>query len=108
MRLTKKKAREYSLIKWDYARKTGCNLVELFRWLSSNHKEVFLCMSSCGFCEYDTQKKKKGEKDCIHCPLYQINHLYCFDGNYNKWDKARKVETRKKYAEKIYQDIKRS
>jgi hypothetical protein len=108
MKLTKKKAKELSLIKWDYARKTGCKHEDLTDYLMGYYREKKIAYMWCPFCDF------YGTFDgCGKCPLKKINKNYCNEkegsiGLYYKWGYAKTKKARKKYAEQIYQDIKRS
>jgi hypothetical protein len=108
MKLTKKEAKRLSLIKWDYARKTGCSLVQLKIWCE-NHKVLSKLHNHCGFCELVTGNC--GFPECFRCPLtISWNGKLCSIDKtpYSLWLFSIKKSTRKKYAEQIYQDIKRS
>jgi len=99
--MTKKQAKEYCLIKWDYARKTGCDSDVLDEWLLANNREIWSYKSSCGYCEM---------YKCSNCPLSELWGEGCcsLGSPYYKWEHVILLEDRKKYAEQIYQDIKRS
>jgi hypothetical protein len=113
MKLTKKKAKELSLIKWDYARKTGCTATELTIYLSEKNPFVYNLHSSCGMCEYTKTKsliKDYDIPDCSKCPLAIIWDRECDDKHslWSYWQITDSIPKRKKYAEQIYQDIKKS
>jgi hypothetical protein len=102
MKLTKKKAKELSLIKWDYNRKTGCTFGEMEREIKYGK---------------DNKLKQLKELDCYcgYCEKYEFNHDICplenctnVTAKWSKWYYAKRISTRKKYAEQIYKDIERS
>lgn len=100
-----KTARKYVMIKYDHARKTGCDSGELTYWLKKNHKEILECTASCGFCEYTVQR---GLFCQVGCPLSRAWKTNCPDPNspWMRWIRATTKRTKKKWANKIYQDAK--
>jgi hypothetical protein len=109
--LSKRQAKKYSLIKWKYAKETGCDDISLNRWLEKEHSYIFVLYWSCGYCEKYWNKKEKNENlICIKCPLFKLWGQKCQSRTdpYARWHRAKTKKTRKKYAEIIYRDIKRS
>ena len=108
MKLSFKKAKEASLIKWEYAMTTGCTNDELDYWLIDNHNEIYSYRFSCGFCH--RWRKRVCEVDCNNCELGIKQGRSCDDdekrSNYNKWFNAKTKKTLIKYATLIYNDIK--
>jgi len=104
--MTKAEAKKYSLIKWDYARKTGCDNSELEKWFRKKNKK-WKSVHSCAYCEYS---RPFPEDDCTRCPLFKVWNNHCLNKKslWFKWYNLKTIKVRKKYAEKIYQDIKRS
>ena len=104
--MTKLQSKNSALIKWDYARETGCTKRSLMVWLNIAYPEIFAYSSGCSFCEkYHTPKN-----GCSSCSLYKLWGIICgnYKSLYRQWEWASTIETRKKYAELIYQDIKRT
>ena len=107
MKLTKAQAKKYSLIKWDFLRKAGKTHSDLREWLKLHHPIIFEFPnhSKCAYCLLYI-----GGERCKGCPLVKLWKGTCFQSYtpYDKWACAKTVKTRKKYAEIVYQDIKRS
>lgn len=105
--MTKAQAKKLSLIKWDYARKTGCGTTKLIEWLCREHINIYEMQGFCPYCEkyYDGINYS-----CSNCPLFKLWSCDCPDSVslWRAWSNAKIPRTRKKYAELIYQDIKRS
>lgn len=107
--MTKAEAKKYSLIKWNYARETGCTGEKLNKHLARKHSEVFNFLNSCGLCEKYLSPSDCRE-GCKVCSLQKRWKRNCFDSDslFARWDCCKKILHRKKYAKQIYQDIKRS
>jgi hypothetical protein len=108
--MTKQEAKKYSLIKWKYAKKTGCDWEELGKYLKIYRPNIYRMRCSCGYCEYYDTKfpKDRGLVNCgSRCPLGNSGSDTC-NTSYQDWKYAKTIKTRKKYAEIIYNDIKES
>ena len=104
MKLTKAKAKEYCLIKWKYAMKTGCTNGELLAWLEKKHSHIRNLDGACGYCEYYGCDLDLDENQC---PLNQ-NRLGTCDKYFFKWAEEKSIDKRKELATLIYEDIERS
>jgi len=109
IKMTKRKAKKLSLIKWEYARKYGCNFSELLFYLVTKHNDIYEMRSGCAYCEKYLCKNKTGRSDCKKCPLYKIGEG-CNELNslYFKWRYCKNKNKRKKYASQLYDAILRS
>ena len=115
MKLTKKQAKAYSMFTWDYKRKTGCTDNEFEFWVNNNKKasKIIRLAFYGGYCDkYRIVDSRTGKEGCRKCPLLKLWGHSCNNENktdlFMKWANAETKKTRKKYAEIIYQDIKRS
>lgn len=104
--MNKQQAKKLCLIKWQYAKDSGCDFWDLKDWLDDNHRKVFMFRSECAYCE---KYMDFGSHECRRCPL-QKNGQNCFYGEsfYQKWSDAKTKVTRKKYASLLYDAIERS
>jgi hypothetical protein len=105
MKLTKAQAKEYSLIKWKHAKRTGETASQISDWINNHPKLERIWMSAgCGYCH------RYHDNNCRDCPLFKVWETPCWGDTslFVKWFYCTKKEIRKKYAEQIYQDIKRS
>jgi hypothetical protein len=108
--MTKQQAKKYSLIKWKYAKKTGCDWEELKKYLKRYRPNIYKMSYHCGYCEYyDNEFTGIAPLDrCrLKCPLGNSGSDTC-NTSYQDWKYAKTIKTRKKYAEIIYNDIKES
>ncbi len=111
MKLSFKKAKEASLIKWKYVMTEGCDNNNLMGWLAGSYPYIRDYKWQCGFCErweIDGAISLYSAPDCSSCELYEKQHRSCVVGmsNYSQWIQAKTKKTRIKYATKIYNDIK--
>ena len=85
MKLTKKKAIKISRELWDWLAETGEeSKADWHGW-----EKYGKMHDDCALCEY-----VRTREGCISCPLGQD----CYGTYFGNWYKARKPETRKKYA----------
>ena len=99
MRLTKKKAIELSLEKWEDYVKTGENNAE-GDW---HERHGYPTMSAdCALCEYGDRRKAP---TCGYCP-YHAKFGFCLDEVYLRWRHARTPEASKKYAKEFLAQLK--
>ena len=109
--MTKKKAIEYSLIKWQYAKRTGCTEQQLANWIDKNQPDISTIQNECGLCEkymVDNDIHLWSDRSglCVKCPLAKAD-FDCFThkGLYRKWARGKNVAERKKIATKLYKVI---
>jgi hypothetical protein len=101
MKLTKKKAKELSIEKWQLIYDNNWHL-----WNFDEKLEGLGLDSGCPLCELYSGKNNI-RKCNIQCPLEKINQNCFMDGSYfNKWAMTNNPRTRKKYAGLILQTIK--
>jgi len=101
--ITKLKAITDSLIKWDYARKTGCGVGQVNAFLVDEHNHIFEYQGSCGLCE----RYYFSSENCVDCPFYKKKQRCHTDKEnyYAKWSFSCDTKERKRYARKIYKLI---
>jgi hypothetical protein len=111
MNLTKKKAKELCLIKWDFFRKTGGHTYK-----DIDEKDLLKIRNlsnTCGYChKYSDHSPFSRKNRCTKCPLFKLWGMCCHSKSrkdlFSKWANANTIRTRKKYADLMYTDIERS
>ena len=104
---TLKEAIKDSLVKWGYAKETGCDLNKLLLYIFKEHKTIWGYIGSCGLCHYSTLKIGDPFKRCSICPLAKAGEKCDKDGSlYQQWGLAKTKAVRKKLATKLYNIIK--
>ena len=100
-KLSLEKAIKYALTKWDYAKDSGCSMSYLIHWLEENHKDIYDLEGCCGLCERHNTK-------CNKCELAKLWKKDCYapQSPYTKWVESATVESHKKWAKRIYNDLK--
>jgi len=106
--ITKLKAITDSLIKWDYARETGCHYNDVQYWIDKTYPNISHYRDHCGLCEYSEERMDFPfrEERCKVCPLVKVDES-CFNRNstYHSWVNSDNIKDRKKYARKTYNNI---
>ena len=96
MKRAPKWVKKYGLLKWDYIRNNGGSSKELEKkYPKTKQFEV-----ECSYCEYYDSVCMSG------CPL-GVSYLTCCDRLHLKWLKAKTKKTKLKYANLIYEYIKK-
>ena len=98
MRLTKRKAINIAIERWEWAAETGSNYKE--DWPGGKAYPEF--RRHCPLCEYDGRHKR----DCKSCPYYQ-KYGFCaaLGSPYSKWSKRRTKKARKLYAKQCLDQL---
>ena len=103
-RLTKKVAKRVCLELWEDLAKTGGDKAYWKGWEKYGEMRW-----DCPLCEY--HRANDDEEDCVigNCPLAQKKVTGCLKQPYHfaKWDGARQVGTRKKYAKLFLEELRK-
>lgn len=105
-KMTKAQAKKWCVKKWQFfVDNPKCENYELREQIPELRE--FFC--NCAYC---SRYKDSIESDtpCSKCPLYKLEKVSCMDmrSPYDKWAKAKTLRSKKLWAKRILEDIKRS
>jgi hypothetical protein len=92
--------KKYGLLKWDYIRNNG----GIDAGVSKNYPALMDFIGECSYCSF--YRKLVVNVLCHGCKLGEIVD-FCCDGLYKKWCLSKTKKTRIKYANLIYEYIKK-
>jgi hypothetical protein len=114
-KMSKRKAKRLSLIKWKLFKDTGCNYREFeVRLRLGKYLELEDLMCHCGYCEkYRDRCGSSNSNSCNKCPLFKLWGHSCVHNEslWKQWHEQNLYGTakeRKRISRKIYKDIERS
>lgn len=105
MKLTKNKAKELSILKWEWYY-ANPKMQNDYIWKHPQYNLIENLTAECGLCEY-YYAHRNNFGSCKGCHLYETgNGCYIQDSYFQKWVVAESQKKRKEYAGLILQIIK--